>query len=44
LLPDAAILDACGHSCDATDTPIVCPGGYLQLRNSLYASMKITGR
>jgi hypothetical protein len=44
LLPDAAILDACGHSWDATDTPIVCPGGYLQLRSSLYASMKITGR
>ena len=44
LLPDAAILDVYGHSWDATDTPIVCPGSYLQLRSSLYASMKITGR
>jgi hypothetical protein len=44
LLPDVAILDTCRHSWDAMDTPIVCPGGYLQLRSSLYTSMKITGR
>ena len=43
LLLDMAILDTCRHSWDATDTLIVCPGSYLQLRSSLYASMKITG-
>ena len=44
LLLDTAILDVYRHSWDTTDTLIICPSSYLQLRSSLYASMKITGR